>query len=189
MLSRYDALISRLASYRFFLVFFVLLGLFGGLIMPLFESMLINRAGQAVELLDLQFGFAPEAVHGHLTSYGESGRPFYMVLELTADVVYPMVYTLFFSIALFLFYRRSGVAKPVYRLHRLPLIVILLDYLENLSIVALLALYPSEVYWLAVLCSALTVLKWVSVGLVVVLILFGLIRQLAGLLKPARAQV
>lgn len=153
--------------------------------MPYFGTMLNEKAGQEVEILDLQFGFAPGEVHGHLSSYGESGRSFFLLLELTLDVVYPIIYTLFLGIAMFMMYRIGSSGRPIRNLHRLPLLVILFDYLENLSIVALLSVYPSDFHWMAVLCSTFTLLKWLSFGLVLVTILYGLLWRLVKLLRPA----
>ncbi len=40
-------------------------------------------------------------------SYGEAGRANYRLFELTGDIIYPIVYTLFFSLAITWLFQRG----------------------------------------------------------------------------------
>lgn len=179
-MTTYDAFIQRIASYRTLIVFAILFGLFGGLVMPAVGEMINERAGQAVSILDIQSGLYPSEVYGLVASYGDAGRSLYRIVQLTVDIVYPVVYTLFLAIALFLFYKAPGASGQGRQLHRLPLLLMALDYTENLLVVAILSLYPTEVPALAYLCSGATFLKWSVFVALVVLVLVGLVRHLAG---------
>ncbi len=49
------------------------------------------------ETLDLQSSYTPDGAYNLVSSYGQTGRPYYAVIELTLDLVYPAISALFFS--------------------------------------------------------------------------------------------
>ena len=108
-------------------------------------------------------------------SYGEAGRARYRIFELTGDIVYPIVYTLFFSLAITWLFRR-GVAKEsrLQRLNVLPFGGWLFDLLENLGIVAMLSIFPSQFGILGWAATLFTMIKWLFAGTSIVLLLIGI---------------
>ena len=95
--------------------------------------------------------------------------------ELTLDVVYPLVYSFLLAVILTLLFRHKSY-KPAWWVTLLPFVSGLFDYLENGAIVGLLTTYPAQSPALAMLCEVAKLAKWLSFGLVVILLLYGLFR-------------
>ena len=54
-------------------------------------------ASGGVGPIDLQFFYTPDKVYSMVSAYGESGRASYRLFELTGDIIYPIIYTLFLA--------------------------------------------------------------------------------------------
>lgn len=122
--------------------------------------------------IDLQFAYAPERAYQLIDSYSAETRKQYIIGEMTRDVAYPMIYTLFMSIALMLLYPNN------WKLAWLPYAIFSADILENIGIITLLINYPSKLYLIAWGTSVFSTIKWVIVVVVVLFILGGLIKNL-----------
>ena len=104
-----------------------------------------------------------------------SSEPGALLIELTVDVVFPLVYGLFFSLAIGLVYQRSfAPASAMQRFIAVPFLATLCDYLENVGIVLMLLFYPQELGAVALLVRPLTLLKWLFTIISAVLLLVGL---------------
>jgi len=121
--------------------------------------------------LDLQLTYSPEKAYELLSAYNESERFRYILVETTLDLVYPIVYTLLFSFVLFMLHRNLQIAK-------FPFLITILDFIENGGIVTLLVNYPNELHGVARFTSVFTTLKWTTLGLTLVLILWGVVKKL-----------
>jgi hypothetical protein len=101
---------------------------------------------------------------------------FYRNVELTVDIIYPIVYLFFFGLLLsWLFQRGFASNSPIRKLNVLPLGAWFFDLLENITIVSLLSLYPAQPTGLAWVLIILTHIKWLFAGASILLILVGLI--------------
>lgn len=113
--------------------------------------------------IDTNFSFDPTMIYSIFTGYGESGRAFYLFQRWTFDFVWPMVYgfPIFFTLRLWLGKVNSSLIKLfIY----LPLVAMLLDYLENITFSVIVLLYPSQWMVLAYLGVLISLLKWISLG-------------------------
>jgi len=159
----------------------ILLGLFilfSLVIMP-YGQTLMGSAAEETGLIDMTFGADPEKLFEKVDSYGEHGRQVYRVFTLTADLAYPIVYSLFFSLATtYLFRRTFSTRSWTQRLNLLPFTALIFDLLENLGIAGLVSTYPQRLTWLAILTVIFNSLKWILVGCSLVLLLVGLVRSL-----------
>lgn len=152
--------------------------LFAGFLLPLIQGMLQDGQG-GVQPLDLMMFATPDKIFGMLESYGEHGRPFYRKVELTVDIVYPIVYLFFFGLLIsWLFQRGFAPNSRMRKYNILPLGAWFFDLLENIGIVILLSIYPSQPAGLAWLLILLTTFKWLFAGASILLILAGLIMAL-----------
>ena len=122
--------------------------------------------------LDLQFSYSPEKAYALISAYNEKERALYILIELTLDIVYPIIYSLCLSFALFLLYNNTRLAK-------LPLFLIVLELFENAGIVILLANYPHQHPWVASVTSIFTSLKWILAVSCLLLMLIGMVRRFA----------
>ena len=127
--------------------------------------------------IDLLFFYTPDKVYSMIESYGDAGRASYRTFELTGDIIYPIVYTLFFSLALtWLFQRGFSADSKMQNYNVVPFGAWLFDLLENLSIVTMLSIFPSTPALLAWITTLFTMLKWLFAAVTILLLLTGLIK-------------
>lgn len=153
----------------------------------------LEAASGGIGPIDLQIFYTPQKVYSMISAYGEAGRLGYRNFELTGDILYPIVYTIFFALLVtWLFQRGFTADSPIQKLNVIPLGAWLFDLLENLSIVAMLSAYPSTPTGLAWIAAVFTLIKWMFAGATILLILIGLVAALKNgfknpqALRPAR---
>lgn len=175
MLVKLSHLFHRYAKGWLIVIFAVLDVLFMGVILPRIQASLEALSG-GVGPIDLRFFSTPAQVNAMIEAYGEAGRASYRLVELTADILYPIVYTFFFALLLsWLLQRAFASGSSARRLNLVPVGAWLFDLLENLGIVALLSIYPNTSGLLAWATILFTVVKWVFAFATLVLILFALV--------------
>lgn len=159
------------------LLLFVALALMGGYIMPLAGGILALAANDSVLPLDLMFFYTPGTAFDMIERYGEAGRSLYMRIELTADLVYPVVYTLFLGLFIsWLFQRGFEPESRMQKMNAMPAGAFFFDLLENTGIVSMLAMYPSIPPALAWITMLVGTVKWLFAFASFGLILVGLAR-------------
>ncbi len=128
------------------------------------------------DTLDFQSSYTPDGAYNLISSYGQAGRQYYAVVELTLDVVYPIISALFFSLFTVYTFRR------IFPLHSwlqwLPLlgfIVMGADYMENACIVTMLLSFPQRLDAVAQAGNLFTVTKFTLSYVELVLMTIGLI--------------
>lgn len=153
---------AKRASVKLVLVLLGLVVVFNLFIMP-------SLGGEEEMIpLDLQFAYTPERAYELVDSYSDITRKQYVIGEMTLDVAYPIVYTLFMSITLMLLYPNN------WKLAWLPYGIFTADMFENIGIVALLLNYPKQLAGVAWMTSGFSTIKWTLVFVVVVSVLAGL---------------
>jgi hypothetical protein len=151
---------------------------FSGFLLPLIQGMMQGGQG-GIQPLDLMIFATPEKIFGMIERYGEYGRPFYRNVELTVDIIYPIVYLFFFGLLISWLFQRGFASKsPMQKYNIVPLGAWFFDLLENICIVTLLSIFPSQPAGLAWLLTVLTAIKWTFAGASILLILIGLIMAL-----------
>lgn len=162
------------------LVLFLLDGFFAGFLLPLIQGMMQDGKG-GVQPLDLMIFSAPSKIFEMIGRYD---RVFYRNVELSVDIIYPIVYLFFFGLLIsWLFKRGFTPTSPIRKLNILPVGAWFFDLLENITIVSLLGVYPSEPIALAWVLIILTHLKWLFAGTSILLILVGLIMAIKNKFK------
>jgi len=110
-----------------------------------------------------------------MDKYGEAGRSIYWKIELTADIIYPIIYRLFFGLLLsWLFQRAFKPENKIQKWNVMPVGAWLFDMLENAGIVSMLAMYPSQPEIMAWLTMFFGALKWGFFAITIGLVLVGL---------------
>jgi hypothetical protein len=105
--------------------------------------------------------YSPEATYVLLTDYGEAGRRATIVLHVLFDMIYPVSYTLFFSISFTLLGHSTRTVSRLWRRAAvLPWLVGCSDLLENTGIITIARSYPTQRRLVARLTSVATRLKW-----------------------------
>ncbi len=155
-------------------ILFLLDAFFSGFLLPLIQGMMQGGKG-GIQPLDLMLFATPEKIFGMLNEYGEYGRPFYRNVELTVDIVYPIVYLFFFGLLIsWLFQRGFASTSPMRKYNIMPLGAWFFDLLENIVIVILISVFPSQPVTLAWILILLSSIKWFFAGASILLILIGL---------------
>jgi hypothetical protein len=148
---------------------------FAGFLMPLIGGMMQDGQG-GVQPLDLMMFATPDETFAMIERYGEYGRPFYRNVELTVDIIYPIIYLFAFGLLIsWLFQRGFSPDSKMMKLNVMPLGAWFFDLLENLNIVTLLSMHPAKPTALAWLLMVLTTVKWAFAGASILLILVGLV--------------
>jgi hypothetical protein len=157
------------------LIMLVLDGFFSGFLLPLIQGMMQDGQG-GIQPLDLMLFATPEKVFSMIERYGEFGRPFYRNVELTIDIIYPVVYLFAFGLLIsWLFQRGFAPQSKMMMLNVMPVGAWFFDLLENVNIVTMLSMYPAKPVALAWLLMALTTVKWAFAGASILLMLVGLV--------------
>ena len=167
---------SWTTGWRVFILF-IADALMMGYIMPLAGGILALAANNSVLPLDLMFFYTPGQAFEMMDKYGEVGRSIYLRIELTADIIYPIIYTLFYGLLLsWLFQRAFKPESSIQKWNVMPVGAWFFDMLENVGIVSMLTMYPSKPEVLAWLTMIFGSLKWGFFVVTVVLVLIGLVR-------------
>lgn len=150
-----------------------------GYIMPAAAAIMALAANNSVMPLDLMFFYTPEQAYAMIEKYGEQGRMLYMRIELTADLIYPIIYTLCFGLLIsWLFQRGFKPDSPMQKWNAMPAGAWLFDLLENIGIVSMTSMYPAQPAALAWLTMVFGLVKWAFAFISIGLILVGLVRAL-----------
>jgi hypothetical protein len=97
------------------------------------------------QTLDTLNSYTPQKAYELISSYGNQGRQYYMIIELTLDIIYPFISALMFSLITLYTFQRAFPKQPwLCHVAWIPFVVMLADYLENISIVTMLIAYPRQ---------------------------------------------
>jgi hypothetical protein len=168
MAERLIVLLTKLATGRLVILFLFLVIAINVFLLPAIYP--------RFETLDMQSSSSPGKAYHLIGSYGEEGRQYYALIELTLDLVYPILSALFFSsLTIYLFRRVFPLDSFWQKLPLLGPIVMIVDYLENSSIVTMLLNYPRRLDVLAQAANVFTVAKFLLSYLELILIVIGLV--------------
>ncbi len=154
-------MIDRIATVRVLVLLILLATLFPAVLFPA-AGIGDNRP------LDLYLSYSPDQVYEYLGALGAKGRAAYARMELTTDLLFPVVYSLALTVALLIGARRM--LPPNSRLQHLrffPLLIVIADWCENLCLAVVTHAYPDRLDTLATAASLFTSLKWTFLVLVV----------------------
>lgn len=164
-------ILAQKASVKLSLFLLFLMIVFNVVIMP-------NLAGDTNAVpIDLQFAYTPQRAYELINSYSDETRHNYMIGEMTMDVLYPIVYTLFLSLTLLLLYPQKE------KIALIPYVIFIADMFENTGIITMLYNYPSELHGVALATSVFSTIKWSVVIVCFLLLIVGLFKVLIRKMK------
>lgn len=160
--------IKKLATLRFFLVFLILT-IIVVMAMGNITPQILALSGGA-PILDIRLGYTFAEVEQLFTVLGEQGRQSYTTLQVL-DLIFPLAYGMTLTLALTgvitrLFPEGHTMEKAV----SLPILGMIFDYLENITIATLIASYPNLSPLAVSIASIFTQLKWSFIILACVLL-------------------
>jgi hypothetical protein len=164
------------SNLKTWLIALTLYLLTGGVLMPYGASRISEAAGHPVGILDLQFSYDKERVIEILSDYSERARTLAAIFNATADSFYPVIYALLFIVTVsWIFKNVNGGRAYLKVLLVLPILIMLVDYMENSYIISLLNDFPKINDTNVLYGSLFTTTKWSLVFLQLGIILSGLI--------------
>jgi hypothetical protein len=167
----FDRLLAVATPRNLYRSLFVMLAM---LVAMNLAAALFSRYTGGVSILDLAGGYTPEAAYHMIAAYGEQGRRYHLLIT-AADMIFPPSVALFFILLIAYCYARLTRSRAaVQGLLLLPVVYFAADYLENISIAAMLLGFPAAFPRVAVLASALLGLKNLSAGALLAVALIGL---------------
>jgi hypothetical protein len=144
-------------------VLFGILGIYIGIGQPL------ENSNEKVKLLDVIFNYSNEQAYQHIKAYGKNGRNLCLFGTLVLDSIFPLAYGSFFAILLARLFKDTNYKLLIL----LPLLLIIVDYVENTHIALLLINFPEEMPLIAYTGSICTSIKWILMALVLMSISLG----------------
>lgn len=139
------------------------------------------------QTLDTLSSYTPDHAFQLISSYGEQGRQYYAVIEVTLDLIYPIVTALMFSLIIFYTFKRAFPSnKWILYLSLAPYTVLMADLLENVCIVSLLLIYPQKSVLLAQISNFFTIVKF-SLAPLQLLFVIGVIGWLVQTIRAKRS--
>lgn len=173
MCNKLSEMLKKITNGWTILLFLALLLVFAGVIVPTVQHKLEAISGGSGPI-DLMLSYTPDKAYSVIASFGDEGRSMYRAFAMSADIVYPVVYSVFFSLLITWLFQRGF--KPVSKMQLLnivPLGALLFDWFENINIITMLSIYPSQPPIVAQLSSICTSVKWGFGGVGFVLVLIG----------------
>lgn len=126
---------------------------------------------------DMSFFITVEELYKIAESYGENGRDAYIRARFTFDLVWPIVYTFFLASGISWLFLRSSLSETNFqKANLIPVIGMVLDYLENISASIVMLRYPSRTQFFDIATIIATPLKWVFVGGSFLILLIGFVK-------------
>jgi hypothetical protein len=167
-IDRLSLLATRRVMWLLGVVFLMLFGIFQ------IAAARLNTLSANTPMIDMHIYYTPAEVYKMVAAYGPEGRSLHILTTLTADLLYPVDYSLFLALAIISTYRQAFPAGSLLRyIALMPFIAAGFDLLENACSVILLSTYPAQPALIAQLAGCITFLKWVFVVLSVVLALIS----------------
>ncbi|MBC8029969.1 MAG: hypothetical protein H7Z16_07645 [Pyrinomonadaceae bacterium] len=125
--------------------------------------------------LDSDFFHTPQTAYQLFGKLDDPSRQLYAWTEITADLIFPVIYSLFLSLLLICIFRKLSSVRVQQTLAMLPLMAMLSDFCENILIAFMLFAYPQVYLGVAWAASLFTKLKWILLTASLAAILFGLV--------------
>ena len=93
--------LAKLASAKLSLFLLLLIIIFSVVIMP------FSTGNKKAKPIDIHFAYSPEKVYELIHTYSDATRKSYIIGEMTLDVIYPVIYTLFMSLSLIVLFPKK----------------------------------------------------------------------------------
>lgn len=110
--------------------------------------------------LDVLPGYSPAYLAEVLSTYGDVGRSAYAMSLMTLDMLFPISYGIFFALLVRRVYLNLNVPVGlVNAMMVMPLLSMVLDWIENSTFVYLISVYPAQPLVVAQFVSLVTLVK------------------------------
>ena len=166
------------------LTLFILTNIVYGVILGYSIPLVLSSAPEAT-LFDMSpTGYSYSQAIELLKSLGLEGRNTYLTVQIPLDFVYPALFGVSYALLITWILKQSVARESrLFLLAFLPLLAGIFDYLENMSIIAMLNGFPDVSESLVLIASSFTIAKSVMTSLSFVFLLVAIIGLVARFLK------
>ena len=186
---RQRRIVGVLSRWPVVVISAMVFGLFIGVVLPEQKRSVETAIGDG-DSVDMSFFAPPDRIYQIAEDYGEEGRALYICHRLTFDVVWPLVYTLFYVSCIgFCLRYVHGDKKSITLLTSMSFLPLIFDFLENAMAVAIMALYPNRLPVVPILLTGATSIKWLIVGSVSLVWIYGVVAVLITATKRCLTKV
>lgn len=163
MLNKLHMFTERIGTLKRFILFIVLYIafyiIFFSPVTPI-GSYFLSELPVDQPVLDLRYGYTPDAAYGYIDTLGMSGRFAYIRNLLVLDYVHPLLYALFVSsLTAYLFMKIKPRFEWVKLLSLVPFVPMLCDFIENVLLIVLVNNYPDQMPVVVHVTGGLTIAK------------------------------
>lgn len=166
--------LARIATSKVLILLFLVALPFTAFVFPYRNTTLSILSGREKPTLDSDVHYDATYAYDLFCSLTDKGRRLYAWSEITADLIFPIIYSFFLSLLIIYIFQKTSFTKPQQFLAMLPFLMLLFDYGENTLIAFMLFDYPDRHTALAQVASVCTKLKWSLLVVSLAAILFGL---------------
>jgi hypothetical protein len=163
-----------MANGKVLILLFLAVLLFILFVFPCRNTTLRIVSGRKKPTLDSNIHYGAREAYELFGELKDEGRQLYAWTEITADLIFPIIYSLFLSLLIIYIFQKCSLNKPQQFLAMLPFSTLLFDYGENILIAFMLFDYPQVHTAVAEVASVFTKLKWTFLAVSLGAILFGL---------------
>ena len=182
MIKRASDALHRISTGWVTLLCLAVFLLFMALVLPSQSASSTDTEG--VGSPDTSFFYTPDDLYRMADAYGEEGRAAYVRARATFDVIWPVVYTAFLATGISWFARRAFAPGTLWqRANLVPVLGMLLDYLEGVAASIVMLRFPARTAVIDVLAPLFTMAKWLFVGGSFVLLVLVTVVALARISK------
>jgi len=159
--------LKNISNWKLLLPFLLLFVAINVFVLPGFEKKIFEITGENIKILDIRYSYTTLDVSTTLDKLGIEGRNFYRSITSKFDMVYPIIYSLFFFLLILAFIKHkitSNNSRPILFAFP-PIVAAIFDYIENFNTLSLIDSYPAISTQTVHFGSQMTSLKWTFVGL------------------------
>lgn len=146
------------------LIFTALFIVFMIVVLPLFAKQMNEVVGD-VSSPDTSLWYSSYDLYWMAFLHGVEGRSLYITQRFSFDLIWPIVYGLFmlsavgYGISNYKFLNANSSLKYI------PILAVVFDYLENIFASIVFYRFPDETHFIAEMTPVFTLMKWIYVGL------------------------
>lgn len=158
-------LLTKASNWKFIVPAFICSGICIYLFQT-YQAEMSSIANEEVQMLDMQSGYAEPEISDFLGKLGADGRQIHRKATGVVDMIFPICNGLFLILLSAFFLKKISPPDSSWiYLALIPVALIIVDYLENFSILGLLSAYPDLTEEMVNRTSQLTSLKTTFVNI------------------------
>lgn len=170
-------MLERRIKWKWVIISTIIFILFLIVVLPQMSEYSVRVIGE-FESPDTSLIYSNSDLYNMAESYGEAGRSAYIKLRWTFDLVWPFVYTLFFLLWTLKLSEYIPSKRGTGYLFIVPLVAMVLDFMENLGATIVMARYPLTSGLIATLTPLMTLTKWTTIlasSLILIVLIIAII--------------